>query len=226
MTTIQTVIEDDTVEPSIGMSHLRRTFFNDLEKSSQIRRRENEVSGVEQYDAVHTVAGSLHHYFSFHGEAAPPAAETPRGRTDSPPVVWDRCASYTHMSRCLPPTATPPNTAAPQSRIQATSAMLANGVAGTLVGVGLRRFASAAATQICSGIIFTQLLCSMGYASVVWGDLTRDVASLVLYGTPTKSEQMDNRFYYFWRRLLERLTATVPRRASFFLGVVTGVLFL
>lgn len=111
--------------------------------------------------------------------------------------------------------------------VRATSAMLTNIVAGSLAGAATRRFTSKALYCAGAGAVVTQLLVIAGYAEVRWRELFADLFDLIFHGVPiSEAAQATNVLTYYWYRFLTTLTATIPRRLSFWAGVAGGTLFL
>ncbi|CCW61560.1 unnamed protein product [Phytomonas sp. EM1] len=108
-----------------------------------------------------------------------------------------------------------------------TVAMLTNIVAGSLSGIIFKRVFRSIASTAMSGILVTQSLCIMGYATVSWGALVRDVYRLVIRGPEVEYNQgVKNRFSLAWGRLIFTLSQSAPRRASFWAGLIAGIFLL
>jgi uncharacterized membrane protein (Fun14 family) len=109
---------------------------------------------------------------------------------------------------------------------RASCAVLTNLVAGSLFGIALKRITSVAATNLGAVLIGTQILCWTGYATVRWGALINDILSFLLHGHRPSNEEPRGRLAQKREQLLLTLTATIPRRASFWSGVAIGVICL
>lgn len=232
-------------------SQLRRAFFNDLDASSRVNPNRVRRSGTgptfsdADMNTVRTIVlgvlredspASAEPEYSLDGDGRPtmdpevfrqqhqqlqPQVPVPRPRYNFGPdddredVAVD--ASGPHGG--LP--------ASPRAQVRATSAVLTNIVAGSLAGVALRRVSYAALGNIGAGVAVTQALCFLGYAQVEWRALIADTLSLIYAGAPPlPEEQTTNRLRVFGSKLAVILTATIPRRLSFWFGVAGGLLLL
>ncbi|KAG5472506.1 hypothetical protein LSCM1_03907 [Leishmania martiniquensis] len=106
---------------------------------------------------------------------------------------------------------------------RASCAVLASVVAGSLCGVALKRITLTVAGSVGAIVIGAQVLCWMGYATVEWGTIIRTCAPSVLQGYRPRKAEPKSHHALTHERVLCTLKAVMPRRASFWAGVVIGV---
>ncbi|CAD2217981.1 hypothetical protein AGDE_13258 [Angomonas deanei] len=208
---------DDAMQETlfVPVDSLRQTFFSDLDASSKVnpnRRRTVEDSEMAQQAYILTrdaVVGTFNHTVeNIMADAASPS----------------RDASPQRPTDVVPRDATPRTKRT--SRRRAVSAMATNVAAGCLAGAVIRRCTSGVLGYICCSVVFAQSLSFLGYANIRWKALVQDSVNLVVKGFNGTPDPQDGRLKYYSMMLVTTLSATIPRRLSFWAGATVGYILL
>ncbi|KAL7696643.1 FUN14 family [Lotmaria passim] len=223
----------------VPMDTLRQTFFDDLDASSRVNPNRSRISIQKMSsDEERRMFQALRaETFSRFGEEQLPDEPEADGTgsrqhlVDSPRVTSQRRREASQMRRSTGRMSasfyeTGQGSGDDLPFARASCAVLANLVAGSLLGIALKRITSVAAANLSAILIGTQLLCWTGYATVHWSALLNDTISLILRGYHPSVEEPHGRLAQKREQLLVTLTATIPRRASFWGGVAIGVICL
>ncbi|KAK7195449.1 FUN14 family [Novymonas esmeraldas] len=227
----------DEAAATITPAHvLRQTFFADLDASSKVNPNRRRPS--QRY--ADPVEEERRMFQELRDDAMVRMAR--HVLPDGTVVVDDAYYDYVETSRSASPPLREPS---PSRRSLAAASMslhntdrrglgegrvtggpcavLTNVVAGSLCGIALHRVTASVAGNIIAVAIGTQMLCWMGYATVDWWALLRDAAMVAMRGYQPRQTESKGHLAHQRERLLTILTATVPRRASFWAGVALGV---
>ncbi|KPI85089.1 hypothetical protein ABL78_5855 [Leptomonas seymouri] len=223
----------------VPVDTLRQTFFDDLDASSKVNPNRSRASILKmdseeerkmfQALRVDTFSRLGEQQFSYEPSTSYDGnrqhlVDSPRRASQREPEVSQSRRSAGRPSAPLYETSQSNRDSLCSAR--AFTAVLTNLVAGSLLGIALRRITSAAAANLSAILIGTQLLCWTGYATVRWGALINDSLALILRGYRPSTEEPLGRLAQKREQLLVTLTATIPRRASFWGGVAIGVICL
>lgn len=230
--------ESDTALP---MDSLRQTFFDDLDEASRVNpnrvRPSNGPTSMSERErhVLETLRVSILEQLGPHPspsahDIVPQASWGGHSKTPEPTREKSNRANALSLRQSRTDHRLyEGHDGIPQPPLaRGSCAILTNIIAGSLTGVALHRITSIAAANVAAGIVCTQLLCWMGYASVQWGALRRDLCRIILYGyqkDPAEEEE-PNQLMQKWQEFMGTLTATVPRRLSFWSGVAAGVLLI
>ncbi|KAG5498786.1 hypothetical protein JKF63_03075 [Porcisia hertigi] len=224
----------------IPIDTLRQTFFDDLDASSKVNPNRQRPSSwlADRAEEEERILKALHaetmHRFAQHQSSDDTPGLTGAGHSDidtpcssTPPAP----SKVSQTRRSLGASSFSARDADRHNRgdvrlARAFCAVLANTVAGSLCGIALKKVTVAVAGNICAIVVGIQMLCWTGYATVRWGALVRDCASSLFCGYQPQGREPKNHLTLKREQLLVTLTATVPRRASFWAGVVVGIFFL
>lgn len=227
----------------VPVDTLRQTFFDDLDANSKVNpnRSRATIQKMDSEEERKMFQALRADTYSRFGEQPLPD-ETEAGNryggayqqehlADSPHETAQRRreASQSRRSVGRPSTSlyeTGQTSSNDGTFARGSCAVLANLVAGSLCGLALRRITSVAAANLSAVVIGTQILCWAGYATVRWSDLLNDAIALAVRGYRPSSEEPRGRLAQKREQLLVTLTATIPRRASFWGGVAIGVICL
>lgn len=223
----------------VPVDTLRQAFFDDLDASSRVNPNRSRASTVRmgadeerrmfQALRAETFGRFGEQHLPDEGVADPfdsrkDIVDSPRGSPQRQRDASQSRRSAGRSSVSYYAAGQPRGDDLPFAR--ASCAVLANLIAGSLIGIALRRATSIAAANLSAALIGTQILSWMGYATVRWSAMLHDSLSLVLNGYQPAEEQPQGRMAQKRQQLLVTLTATIPRRASFWGGVAIGVIFL
>ncbi|CAJ1010720.1 putative FUN14 family [Leishmania naiffi] len=223
----------------IPLATLRQTFFDDLDASSTVNpnRRQSSARLTDPAEEEQRM------FQAFRADAMCRFAE--HQRADDTAAVDDD--SYNSVDTSHSASSPRHEALQPRRSIRAASfllpdadhhdsgevhvarpscTVLANAAAGLLCGIALRRITAAVAGNIGAVVIGTQILCWMGYATVKWSVFLRDCASPVLHSCRPRREEPKNHPTLQHDPILLSLAARIPRRISFWAGVVVGVALL
>ncbi|KPA83371.1 hypothetical protein ABB37_03017 [Leptomonas pyrrhocoris] len=223
----------------VPVDTLRQTFFDDLDASSKVNPNRTRASTAKMdAEEERTMFQALREetFNCFGGQQLPDERDidvngnrqhlvnSPHGTSQ-----WRREASQSHRSVGRPSASLYEAGQSSGDNLpfaRASCAVLTNVVAGSLLGIALKRITSVAAANLSAILIGTQFLCWSGYATVRWGALLHDTLSFIVRGYHPSTTEPRSRLAQKREQLLFTLTATIPRRASFWGGVAVGVVCL
>lgn len=229
---------DPALHNIVPMDTLRQTFFDDLDASSKVnpnRRRPSArlVDPAEEERRMlralraNTMGRFAEHHLADGTVVVDDAyyhyVDSPRGAS---PLRHNSQARPSTRAASLPLHDVRHREGSEVRVARASCAVLTNIVAGALCGLAVKRVTAAVAGNICAIVVGTQLLCWLGYATVEWSALIRDTASLLLRGYRPRDGEAKSSLALKRERLLVTLTATIPRRASFWAGAAVGAVLL